>query len=40
MRPSGLLLGAPVLLLHLLVLQLVPHPMLSPPKYWLARYYQ
>lgn len=32
MRPSGLLLGAPVLLLHLLVLQLVPHPMLSPPE--------
>ena len=27
MRPSGLLLGAPVLLLHLLALQLVPHPM-------------
>ncbi|MET3602297.1 hypothetical protein ABIC99_000073 [Sphaerotilus sulfidivorans] len=32
MRPSGLLLGAPVLLLHLLVLQLVPHPMPSPPE--------
>ena len=32
MRPSGLLLGAPVLLLHLLALQLVPHPMLSPPE--------
>lgn len=27
MRPSGLLLGAPVLLLHLLALQLVSHPM-------------
>ena len=32
MRPSGLLLGAPVLLLHLLALQLVPHPMPSPPE--------
>lgn len=32
MRPSGLLLGAPVLLLHLLVLQLVPHPMPPPPE--------
>lgn len=32
MRPSGLLLGAPVLLLHLLALQLVPHPMPPPPE--------
>lgn len=32
MRPSGLLLGAPVLLLHLLALQLAPHPMPPPPE--------
>lgn len=32
MRPSGLLLGAPVLLLHLLALQLVSHPMPPPPE--------